>query len=82
MNSPSVVQLFDQAVALEEADRATLAGLLLESLDAEPDAGAEAAWAREIERRVRELDDGRVRAVSWQEVKARLLAADDAEPRS
>lgn len=80
--STSVVQLFDQAVTLNPGDRATLAGLLLESLDPLPDPGVEAAWAREIERRVRELDEGKVQTVSWEEVKAELLASEDAESRS
>lgn len=74
----SVVKLFDEACQMPEGDRATLAGLLLESLDQPPEPGVEAAWAKEIERRVKELDDGTVTAVPWQEVKARLLAKESA----
>jgi putative addiction module component (TIGR02574 family) len=70
----TVVSLFRKAADLDEGDRATLAGLLLESLDQPPDSGVEAAWAEEIERRIKELDDGKVRAVPWAEVKKRLLA--------
>jgi len=51
-----------------------LAGLLLESLDQAPSPGVEAAWAEEIERRVRELDSGEVKPVAWEDVKNRLLA--------
>lgn len=73
--SASVTQLFVEASHLDEGDRAALAGLLLESLDQEPSFGVEAAWAEEIERRVRELDSGEVETVPWEEVKNRLLAA-------
>jgi putative addiction module component (TIGR02574 family) len=74
----SVVNLFREAALLNEGDRATLAGLLLESLDQPPDPAVEAAWAEEIERRVRELESGEVKAVPWEDVKARLLAREHA----
>jgi len=69
----SVVELFREASDLEEGDRATLAGLLLESLEGEPDPDVEAAWAKEIDRRVRQLDAGEVDLVPWEDVKERLL---------
>ena len=53
-------------------DRATLAGLLIESLEGEPDPDVEAAWAAEIERRVAELDAGTVKTIPWEEVRQRL----------
>jgi len=68
-----VVELFKQACRLPEKDRAELAGLLLESLETEPDPAVEQAWAKEIERRVTELDVGTVKTVPWETVKARLL---------
>jgi len=71
MSTP-VGDLFRQASALDEQDRATLAGLLLESLELEVDEAVEAAWQEEIERRLAELDDGSVELVPWEEVKARL----------
>ena len=45
----------------------------LESLETEPDPAVEQAWAKEIERRVAELDAGTVETVPWDTVKARLL---------
>ena len=33
-----------------------------------------AAWSREIERRVREIDDGSVALLDWEEVRAELFA--------
>ena len=65
--------IFRDAADLPERDRATLAGLLIESLEGEPDPDIEAAWAAEIERRVAELDAGAVRTIPWEEVRRRLL---------
>lgn len=53
-------ELFREAAELPERERAELAGLLLESLEGEPDEDVEAAWAEEIERRVRQIDSSEV----------------------
>jgi putative addiction module component (TIGR02574 family) len=66
-------EIFREASELSEHDRATLAGLLIESLEGEPDPEVEAAWAAEIERRVAELDAGTVKPIPWEEVRQRLL---------
>jgi putative addiction module component (TIGR02574 family) len=66
-------EILRDAAELSEHDRATLAGLLIESLEGEPDPGVEAAWAAEIERRVAELDAGNVTTIPWEEVRQRLL---------
>jgi putative addiction module component (TIGR02574 family) len=68
-----VVQLFREASELSEEDRATLAGLLIESLESERDDGVDEVWAAEIERRLREWDAGEVQGVPWEEVRAKLL---------
>ncbi len=62
------------ATDLTAADRAKLAGLLLDSLDGEPDPGAGEAWAVEIRRRIEEVDRGAVELVPWEDVHKRLLA--------
>jgi putative addiction module component (TIGR02574 family) len=72
MSTP-VADLFRQASALNEHDRATLAGLLLESLEHEVDEDVETAWQEEIERRLAELDTNSVERVPWEEVKAKLM---------
>ena len=69
-----VAELFLEASQLPEGDRAELAGRLLESLHGEPDEGVEAAWAEEIERRVRQIDSGEVKTIPWEEVRAKLHA--------
>jgi putative addiction module component (TIGR02574 family) len=66
-------EIFRDATDLPEHDRAALAGLLIESLEAEPDPDVEAAWAAEIERRVAQLDSGAVKTIPWEEVRQRLL---------
>jgi putative addiction module component (TIGR02574 family) len=66
-------EIFRDAAELSEHDRATLAGLLIESLEKEPDPDVEAAWAAEIQRRVAELDAGTVKTIPWEEVRQRLL---------
>ena len=69
----SVVELFREAEDLDERERATLAGLLLESLEGEPDPDVAAAWSKEIERRMAQLDAGEVELIPWQEVKGKLF---------
>jgi putative addiction module component (TIGR02574 family) len=73
--SRTVRDLYEQASELPQQERAELAGLLLESLE-EPEAGVEEAWAAEIERRMTDYRAGRVKTVSWQEVRARLHRTD------
>lgn len=71
--STHVSELFKQASLLSDKERATLAGLLIESLESEIDPDVEEAWRIEIERRVAELDAGTVETVPWEVVRAKLL---------
>ena len=66
-------EIFRDAADLSEHDRATLAGLLIESLESETDPEVEAAWAAEIERRVADVETGTVKMIPWEEVRQRLL---------
>jgi putative addiction module component (TIGR02574 family) len=65
-------ELFREAAELSESERAELAGLLLESLEGIPDEDVEAAWAEEVERRVRQIDSGEVKTIPWEQVRAEL----------
>lgn len=67
-------ELIRETVELPESDRATLAGVLIESLDPKPTPEVKAAWSREIERRIREIDDRTVELVDWEDVRAELFA--------
>ena len=77
--STRVGELFRQASELNAHDRATLAGLLLESLEHEVDKEIESAWQEEIARRLAELEAGHVQLVAWDEVKAKLMRHTGAE---
>ena len=68
--TPAGTTLLDQALQLPEQDRAELAARLLESLDAQVDEDAERAWADEIERRLNDLDSGKVKPIPWPEARA------------
>lgn len=68
----SARELFEEAMRLDPAERATLMRLLIDTLDAESEEGVEEAWRAEVERRIAELDSGAVEAVSWEELRARL----------
>lgn len=72
--SRNVEELFREAAGLPEAERAELAGKLLESIEGEPEEGVEAAWAEEVERRVRQIETGEVKTIPWDEVRAKLHA--------
>jgi putative addiction module component (TIGR02574 family) len=69
----SLEELFREATQLPEHDRAALAGLLIESLEPAPEPDVEAAWSKEIARRVAELDAGTVKTIPWEDVRAELF---------
>ena len=71
--SRTFTELWREAVELTEEERASLAGLLIESLEGDPDADVETAWAAEIQRRVAEVESGTARTVPWEEVRRRLV---------
>ena len=66
-------RLFKEALDLTEKDRAELAGLLIDSLDAEEGEGVEAAWISEVEGRLAALDKGHTKTIPWEEAKKQLL---------
>jgi len=65
--------LLEEAMKLPAEARAALAGSLLESLDEAIDEDSEAAWSKELEARIRELDSGTVRPVPWSEARKRIM---------
>jgi len=70
--SRAVRDLYEKASELAPNDRAELAGLLLESIEEQSDEKVEEAWPAEIERRMAEFRAGRVKTISWSEVRARF----------
>ena len=71
-----VIELAEHGKALTPGDRSRLVDLLLESLHESPIAEIEAAWEKEIDRRLAEHDRGEVQAIDAEEVfaKARRIA--------
>ena len=67
--SPELDDLLKKAMSLPPDGRAALASSLLESLDQTVDEDAEAAWQREIARRMDEVQSGKVKTISWQDVQ-------------
>lgn len=66
-------KLFEKALSLPVEDRAALAGSLIESLDETVDEDAEAAWEKEITRRVQKLDSGKAKTVPWSKARRMIL---------
>ena len=64
--------LFRRALQLTEAERAELAGMLLDSIEPAGDPAVEQSWLVEIERRMEQLDSGQVQAIPWEKVRSRL----------
>ena len=59
---------------LSPDEKADLIRSLIAELDGPPDAGVEAAWLEEAQRRHREIVEGKVRAVPGERVFANLRA--------
>lgn len=64
--------LLAQVLRLPRSDRARLAEQVLSSLE-ESDEDVAGAWASELERRSRELAEGRVQTVDWDTARTGIL---------
>lgn len=67
-------RLLNEALKLSSAARARLAAELIASVDGEPDADAQAAWAAEIDMRVRRVQSEGAKGDDWQAVHDRIAA--------
>ena len=65
-------ELLAEVLRLPRAERARVVEELLSSLE-EPADEVAAAWATELERRSREVAEGRVQTVAWETVRAEIL---------
>jgi putative addiction module component (TIGR02574 family) len=66
-------ELLNRVMSLPNEERATLARELILSLEPTAfDAGAEAAWEAEIERRLADVDQGNAKLVDWRESVERI----------
>lgn len=67
-----VQKLLEKAMAMRAGDRAMVAQELLRSLERPADPDVDAAWQAEAARRMKQLDQGEVRPVTWESVRDRL----------
>jgi putative addiction module component (TIGR02574 family) len=68
------LELLQKALTLPEEERTALVRSLIESLEEVADQGTERAWDEEIARRISDLDSGKSKTVSWEEVRQRISA--------
>jgi putative addiction module component (TIGR02574 family) len=65
--------VWQKASELTDEERASLAGLLIESLEGEPDTDVEQAWSEEIRKRLADIDAGVAKTIPWEEARQRLV---------
>lgn len=72
--SETARQILEEALRLPPEERATVIAELIASMDGEPDADAEQAWAIEIENRARRALRGESEGRDWSSVRADMDA--------
>jgi putative addiction module component (TIGR02574 family) len=70
---PTAKRLYDTALHLPDSERAELAARLIESLDSQVDDDLDVVWGVEIERRLEELDSGKVATIPWSEARQMIM---------
>jgi len=65
-------KLLKAALRLPPKDRAVVAQSLIRSLDEGVAPDVEAAWAEEITRRIKDIDDGKTKLIPWIQVRKSL----------
>jgi putative addiction module component (TIGR02574 family) len=73
MAQASASELLQRALQLPADDRLALAAEILESVEGPEDPQWAAAWAAELDRRVRELDAGTAKTIPWEQVRSETL---------
>ena len=66
-------EVLEKALKLPPKARAALIARLIESLDGAKDDDSEVAWQAEIDRRARDLVEGKVELVPWAEARRQIL---------
>jgi putative addiction module component (TIGR02574 family) len=69
----STEELLMQVLQLPRRERARIAEELLSSLEEADDEEVAAAWTRELERRSREVAEGKVQTIEWGVARAEIL---------
>jgi len=69
------IEILKKALHLPVAERAELAGSLIESLDESQDESVQVAWDAEVARRMEDIDTGRIKLVSFEEARKKISSA-------
>jgi putative addiction module component (TIGR02574 family) len=67
-------EILQKALELPEEDRERIAESLLWSVNSDDESTFEEEWGSEIQRRIAEIDEGKVQLIPGNEVMARLRA--------
>ncbi len=68
----SAEKVLEEALRLDDKDRARVAHELLQRLDRPDESGTAEAWTDELRRRLQEVQDGSVELVGLDELKRRM----------
>lgn len=71
----SAEHIKDLALQLSEPDRADLAAILWSSLSEKMDTNNEAAWIKEVEHRLSEIESEKTKTIPWKTVKETIEKA-------
>jgi putative addiction module component (TIGR02574 family) len=69
-----------EALQLPVHERTALASRLLASLDEQVDEGVDAAWGEELAKRLKEIDEGKVKMVPGEQVMQEMRRITRGEP--
>ncbi len=72
--SSTAKRIITEAMNLSSSERAQIAEELISSLDELPDEEVEKAWQAEINRRIDEVESGKVQCVPWEQILEKLRA--------
>lgn len=67
-----IESIISDAMLMPDKDRAIIAERLIASLDHEFEKDTENAWQDELQKRVDEINSGKVSCIPWEEVRTRL----------
>jgi putative addiction module component (TIGR02574 family) len=65
-------EILTSALSLDERERALIAEKIISSLDSQIDLQSERYWQTEIANRVKEIDNGYLNLIEWEEAKKKL----------
>ena len=65
-------RLLDEALQLPLDERASMAALLLASMDGPADDGVETAWSAELEKRARRALAGETKGIDWEQAREQI----------